>query len=217
MSTRVIGAMIMSHIDDKGLILPPKVAPIQAVIVPIIKSADDRDKINVVTQSIVNENSNIRIQIDKRDFLTVGEKFYEWEKKGVPLRIEIGPRDLTNKHVVIVRRDTGEKEFVVIDMLSSIINERLEEIQESLFTKSEKRTLDNIFEVETWAEFKDIIENQKGFVHAYYDGTPETESKIKDETKATTRCRLLDKEYPVGKCVYTGKETTYKYIFAKAY
>jgi prolyl-tRNA synthetase len=219
LSTRMIGTLIMVHSDDKGLVLPPKIASIQAIIIPIAKTEEQfkqvLNKANELKKEL--ENGGINVKIDERDYMTMGEKSYEWEKKGVPVRLELGPKDLEKDQVVIVRRDTSNKEFIPMNTLVEHTIQTLEQIQINLFKRAKQMRDSHIFEVKNWEEFKDVIDNQKGFVLAHFDGTPETEEKIKAETKATTRCYPLEQKEEEGVCIYSGKKSTKKILFAKAY
>lgn len=217
-STRLMGALVMAHSDDNGLILPPNLAPIQVVIVPIYKGDSQLDKISERAVKIKSdlEKAGISVKYDKRDTHKPGFKFAEYELKGVPLRIAIGPRDIENGTVEIARRDTLTKEIVSLDGLVSYIADLLTEIQKSIFSKSLKFRDDNIFEVNSWEEFKERIE-LGGFLSAHWDGTPETENKIKDETKATIRVIPFDAVKEEGKCIYSGKPSDKRVIFARAY
>lgn len=217
-STRLMGALVMAHSDDNGLILPPNLAPIQVVIVPIYKGDSQLDQISERAVKIKSdlERSGISVKYDKRDTHKPGFKFAEYELKGVPLRIAIGPRDIENGTVEIARRDTLTKEIVSLDGLVSYIADLLKEIQKSIFSKSLKFRDDNIFEVNSWEEFKKRIE-LGGFLSAHWDGTPETEDKIKEETKATIRVIPFDANKEEGKCIYSGKPSNKRVIFARAY
>ncbi len=217
-STRLMGALVMAHSDDNGLILPPNLAPIQVVIVPIYKGDSQLDNISERAVKIKSdlEKAGISVKYDKRDTHKPGFKFAEYELKGVPLRIAIGPRDIENGTVEIARRDTLTKEIVSIEGLVSYIADLLKEIQKSIFSKSLKFRDDNIFEVNSWEEFKERIE-LGGFLSAHWDGTPETEDKIKDETKATIRVIPFDAVKEEGKCIYSGKPSNKRVIFARAY
>ncbi len=219
-STRLIGGLIMSHSDDSGLVLPPKLAPHQVVIVPIYRKDEERIAVIEKGKEIKKEleRVGIRVKLDDRDTQKPGYKFAEWEFKGVPLRIAIGPRDLKNSTVELARRDTLSKEFTAMEGLKEKVLDLLEEIQESLYLRALKFREDNTNSVDTWDEFKDIIKNKGGFVMAHWDGTSETENKIKDETKATIRSIPLDYEdSEEGVCIYTGKPSKGRVVFAKAY
>ena len=205
-STRMIGALVMSHSDDKGLVLPPKVAPIKAVIVPIYKD-ENKEKVLKYSNGVYNQlvKAVDDIEFDDREFVSPGYKFNEWEKKGVPVRIEIGPKDMDGGQVVIVRRDTSEKNSVYVSEVNKYVQNLLEEIQENLLNRSKDLLISNTHSVISYEEFKDVISLKKGFVHAHWCGDPECEEKIKEETKATTRCQTSDGKKNKGKCIYCGK------------
>ena len=218
-STRLIGALIMAHSDDNGLVLPPKLAPIQVVIVPIYKGEEQlsqiSEKVNIIKKNL--EAKGISVKFDDRDTQKPGWKFAEYELKGVPVRIAIGPRDIENNTLEIARRDTLEKETKSQDGIENYIEELLVKIQDNIYQKALKFRENNTFKADTYDEFKDIIENKGGFVLAHWDGTPETEQKIKEETKATIRIIPLDAKEELGKCIYSGKPSNKRVIFAKAY
>lgn len=219
LSTRIIGALIMIHGDDKGLIMPPKIAPLHAVIVPIWK--DDEEKKSVVAEAgaLLNKfkDINVKVKMDGRD-LRPGVRFFEWEKKGVPVRIEIGPKDVANKSVVMVRRDNREKVVVAIDNFGQELEKVLTDIQNSLFAKANQQLKDRSYVVNSKEEFTDVIENKGGFALAHWCGDAECEARIKAETKATTRCIPDDSQVEEGVCVYCGKKSIGKrVVFAKAY
>ncbi len=218
-STRLMGALVMTHSDDNGLVLPPKLAPFQVVIVPIYKGEEQLDQISEKVKVIKAEleASGVSVKYDNRDTHKPGWKFNQYELKGVPLRIGIGPRDLANETVELARRDTLTKEVVNMGDLTRTVQERLGEIQKNLFDKAKKYRTENTHLANTWDEFVDIIENKGGFVEAHWDGTPETEDKIKDLTKATIRCIPNDSVEEEGKCVLTGNPSTRRVLFAKAY
>ncbi|MBL7868789.1 MAG: proline--tRNA ligase [Flavobacterium lindanitolerans] len=223
-STRLMGALVMTHSDDNGLVLPPNLAPIQVVIVPIYKDDKDFNRINRKANTIKRqlEKKGIRVKFDDRLTQKPGFKFAEWELKGVPLRISIGARDVKEKIFEVSRRDVlGDKlrsKFNVIEKeLVKTINNLLEEIQDSLFSKALEYRDTHITEVNSFDEFKDVLENKGGFIAAHWDGTPETEEKIKDLTKATIRCIALDRVEESGSCVFTGKPSVGRVLFAKAY
>lgn len=218
-STRLMGALVMVHSDDNGLVLPPKLAPFQVVIVPIYKGEDQlgqiSEKVKVIKAEL--EAAGVSVKYDNRDTHKPGWKFNEYELKGVPLRIGIGPRDLENGTVELARRDTLTKEVVSMDDLTSIVQGRLEDIQKNLFDKAKNYRTENTHKANSWDEFVDIIENKGGFVEAHWDGTPETEDKIKDLTKATIRCIPIDSVEEEGKCILTGNPSSRRVLFAKAY
>jgi len=218
-STRLMGALVMAHSDDEGLVLPPRLAPIQVVIVPIYKTDDDQQKIAEVAEGLKKslKKKRITVKFDDRDTHKPGFKFAEWELKGVPLRIAIGPRDLENGTVELARRDTKEKQTVNIEGIESVIEDTLELIQENIYKKAKDFRTENTFKVDTYEEFKIQLEKTGGFISAHWDGTAETEEKIKEETKATIRCIPLDAEAENGKCIYSGKPSNKRVLFAKAY
>jgi len=217
-STRLIGALIMAHSDDNGLVLPPKMAPIQVVIVPISKNSD---QLNSITEKAISikkalEDKGISVKYDDRDTYKPGWKFAEYEFKGVPVRLVIGPRDLENDTVEISRRDTLEKESYKMIDIANKIEHLLEQIQNNLFQKALSFREDNTYKIDNWESFKEQVE-KGGFIYAHWDGTSETELKIKDETKATIRTIPIDGNYEEGKCIYTGNPSKQRVIFAKAY
>ena len=218
-STRLVGGLIMAHSDDKGLVLPPKLAPIQVVIVPIVKDKIQYELIDERLEPIIQKmrNRGISVHYDKRDTYKPGWKFAEYELKGVPLRLAIGPRDLENNTVEIARRDTLTKEIINIDNVAEVVEKLLEEIQNSIYDKALKYREEHTTEVESYDDFKKVLEEKGGFVKAHWDGSLETEEKIKNETKATIRCILLDEKEEEGKCMYSGKPSSKKVVFAKAY
>ena len=218
-STRLMGALIMTHSDDHGLVLPPSLAPNQVVIVPIYKSEDDLNAITEVANGVLSDlrGKNITVKYDNRTTRRPGAKFAQHELQGVPLRIAIGARDLANGTVEIARRDTLTKEVVTLDSLNEKIEALLKEIQESLFKKALDFRNEHISEVDTFDEFKSVLETKTGFISAHWDGTNETEEKIKTLTKATIRCIPLEGEVEAGVCVYSGKPSKRRVLFAKAY
>ncbi len=218
-STRLMGALIMAHSDDKGLVLPPKLAPYQVVIVPIYKNAEQLDQITEKAKELMAElrSKGISVKYDGRDTHRPGNKFAEYELKGVPVRLAIGPRDLEQGNVELARRDTLEKKIYPQEGIAEIISNLLDEIQKNMYDKALKFRGENTYKVDTYDEFKDIIENKGGFVLAHWDGTNETEEKIKAETKATIRCIPLDAVEEEGKCIFTGKPSKRRVLFAKAY
>ncbi|MEL6974478.1 MAG: proline--tRNA ligase [Bacteroidota bacterium] len=218
-STRLMGALIMTHSDDNGLVLPPKLAPIQVVIVPIYKGLDQLDAIAEKVDPLVAtlRKEGISVKFDKRDTHKPGFKFNEYELKGVPVRLAIGQRDLANGTFEVARRDLLTKEIVPADEVVERIKELLEDIQKSIFQKALDFRNDSITKAETYDEFKAILEEKGGFVAAHWDGTAETEERIKDETKATIRCIPLDSKEEEGQCVLTGAPSSKRVLFAKAY
>ncbi|PHR96321.1 MAG: proline--tRNA ligase [Leeuwenhoekiella sp.] len=218
-STRLMGALVMTHSDDNGLVLPPKLAPIQVVIVPIYRGEEQLDAISQVAKELQRELQllGVSVKYDDRDTHKPGWKFNEYELKGVPLRIAIGPRDLEKRTVELARRDTMSKETVSKDEIVDRVQSLLVEMQSALYNKALKFRDSHITEVETYDEFKDILENKTGFVSAFWDGTAETEEKIKNETKATIRCIPLNVKEEAGTCVYSGEPAKMRVLFAKAY
>ncbi|SFB52112.1 proline--tRNA ligase [Algoriphagus aquimarinus] len=220
-STRLMGALIMAHSDDNGLVLPPKLAPIQVVIIPIYRKDEELDAITEKANEIIAELRKVGVsgKYDNRDTYKPGWKFAEHELKGVPLRIAIGPRDLENGTIEIARRDTLTKEQFELssEPISDKITALLDEIQTSIYSKAFNFRGEMTTEVNSWDEFKEILEEKGGFLSAHWDGTAETEEKIKDLTKATIRCIPLDRKEEAGVCVYTGQPSTGRVLFAKAY
>ena len=217
-STRLVGAIIMTHGDENGLRLPPKIAPIQVVVVPIFKDEDQKKAIkNFIMNQIQDlKNENIRIYEDWSD-RRPGSKFNHWELKGVPIRIEIGQRDILNKELVLYRRDTNEKSNIKIDDFVNIVKKTLEDIQTNLFLEAKNFQVKNTHNVKNFDEFKTVIENEGGFIKCGWDGTSETESRIKELTKATIRVIPFEQDIDQLKCIYSNKKAKYEVIFAKAY
>jgi prolyl-tRNA synthetase len=218
-STRLMGALIMAHSDDNGLVLPPKLAPLQVVIVPIYKNQEEFTRISNAATRIKSdlELAGISVKYDDRDTHKPGWKFSEYELKGVPVRIAIGPRDLDNNTVEIARRDTLEKKTVSRDMVNDMVIGLMDEIQQSIYRKSLELRRNKTYKVDDWNEFRKIMDEKPGFVLAHWDGTTETELKIKEETKATIRCIPFDAEVEEGKCIYSGKPSEKRVLFAIAY
>jgi prolyl-tRNA synthetase len=218
-STRLMGALVMTHSDDNGLVLPPKLAPIQVVIVPIYKGMEQLEAISEKVDPLVKalRARGITVKYDDRDTHKPGFKFNEYELKGVPVRLAIGQRDLENGTYEVARRDTLSKESVKAEDIVDKVEGLLKDIQENIYKKALDYRADHISEVDTYEEFKQVIEEKGGFVSAHWDGTPETEDKIKEETKATIRCIPLNVEKEAGKCMVTGKPSQYRVLFAKAY
>ena len=217
-STRLMGALIMTHSDDKGLVLPPKLAPIQVVIVPIYRSQEQLDTINAKVAPIVEnlKKQGISVKYDNADNKRPGFKFADYELKGVPVRLVLGARDIENGTIEVMRRDTLEKETVSIEGIEGYVEKLLDDIQNNIYTKALNHRLEMTTKVDTWEDFKTQIE-KGGFILAHWDGTTETEEKIKEETKATIRCIPLDGEEEEGKCIYTGKPSKRRVIFARNY
>ncbi|MBX7093348.1 MAG: proline--tRNA ligase, partial [Flavobacteriales bacterium] len=218
-STRLMGALIMTHSDDQGLILPPKLAPIQVVIVPIYKGDDELAKISERAKGYMAEmkKRGISVKLDDSDKQKPGWKFAEYELKGVPVRIAIGPRDFENGTVELARRDTREKTVVSQDGLAERVEALLEEIQNNLFQKALAHREANTFTVNSYDEFKSVLEEKGGFILAHWDGTAETEERIKEETKATIRCIPFGMDETPGACMVTGKPSARRVLFARAY
>ena len=218
-STRLMGALIMTHSDDNGLVLPPKLAPIQVVIIPIYKSEDQLNQISKKIDPIIHKlkSKNISVLYDKRDTHKPGFKFNEHEIKGVPIRIVIGPKDLENSTLEIFRRDNMKKEIIELENVFEKIDFLMEDIQSNIFNNAHKFTKENIRTANTYEEFKSIIKNKGGFVSAHWDGSSETEEKIKKETKATIRCIPIDSKKEEGFCVVSNKPSLQRVLFAKAY
>ncbi len=218
-STRLMGALIMSHSDDKGLVLPPALAPWQVVIVPIFKNEEQlapiNEKVNELTEQL--KAKGISFKYDNSDHKKPGWKFAEYELKGVPVRLAIGPRDIENGTVELARRDTLEKQIVPLEGLAEYIATLMEEIQNNIYQKALVARNERTTKVDTWDEFKEVLEGKGGFILAHWDGTAETEEKIKEETKATIRCIPLDAPEEEGFCVYSGKRSNKRVLFAKAY
>lgn len=218
-STRLMGALVMTHSDDQGLVLPPNLAPIQVVIVPIYKSDEQLDAISSEVDILVKalRKLNISVKFDNRTTQKPGFKFAEWELKGVPVRIAVGPKDLENGTFEVARRDTLAKETVSKDGITTYIGDLLEQIQKDLFEKALNYRNTHITEVNNFDEFKSVLDGEGGFVSAHWDGTAETEEKIKELTKATIRCIPLDRVEQAGSCVFTGNPSVGRVLFAKAY
>lgn len=218
-STRLIGALIMAHSDDQGLILPPRIAPLQVVVVPIYKGEESKPLIDAKADEIIKElkAAGIRVKYDNSDNARPGWKFAEYELKGVPVRIAMGLRDMENGVVELARRDTKEKQSVPAAGIGSYVQSLLEEMQENIFQKALSFRNENIRKADTWDEFVQILDHQAGFVAAHWDGNGETEEKIKELTKATIRCIPLDNPQEAGKCILTGNPSTQRVLFARAY
>lgn len=218
-STRLIGALIMAHSDDNGLVLPPKLAPLQVAIVPVFKS---EEQLNLIREKVIRmkeemEAKGITVKFDDRDTHKPGWKFSEYEFKGIPVRITVGPRDIEQGTVEVARRDTLEKEVFQMTDIGNKISHLLEQIQQNLYQKALNYRENNSFYVNSWEEFKETLDQKGGFIYAHWDGTSETEEKIKDETKATIRVIPLNNPQENGKCIYSGKPSTQRVVFARAY
>ena len=218
-STRLMGALVMTHSDDNGLVLPPNLAPIQVVIVPIFKTDEEFERISTVVNELLSEfkKFNISVKYDNRTTQKPGFKFAEWELKGVPVRIAVGPKDLENGTFEVARRDNLSKEVKSKDGIVTYIADLLTQIQNDLFNKAFEYRNSHITEVNDFEEFKQVLENKGGFVAAHWDGTAATEEKIKELTKATIRCIPLDRNKEKGKCLFSGSESSVRVLFAKAY
>jgi prolyl-tRNA synthetase len=218
-STRLMGALVMAHSDDQGLVLPPKLAPIQVVIIPIFKGDEQLDAISVEALKIKTalEAKGISVKFDNRDTHKPGWKFAEYELKGVPVRIAMGPRDLENGTVEVARRDTQTKEIMSMDGIDVVIHELLDAIQTNIYQKALDFRAEKTTKVDSYDEFKKVLDDKGGFVMAHWDGTSETEEKIKQETKATIRCIPVDNELEEGVCIHSGKPSNQRVIFARAY
>ncbi|MGM0497426.1 MAG: proline--tRNA ligase [Bacteroidota bacterium] len=218
-STRLMGALIMAHSDDNGLVLPPKLAPTQVVIIPIHKSNEQLEQIREKVPSIKKqlEEKGFSVKFDDRETHKPGWKFSEYELKGIPVRLAIGPRDLENDTIEVARRDTMEKEVISQDKVVDHVENLMSDIQNTIYNKALKFREDNTFKTDDYEEFKDILNNKGGFVEAHWDGTSETEERIKEDTKATVRCIPIDGEKEEGKCIVTGKPSKQRVVFARAY
>lgn len=219
MTTRLIGALIMVHSDDQGLILPPKIAPFQVVIVPIYKGEESKAQVDAKAKEIVTElrAAGIRVKYDNSDNSRPGWKFAEYELKGVPVRIAMGLRDMENNVVEVARRDTKEKNSISMDGLADHIVKLLGDIQQNMYNKALSFRNENIRNADNWDDFVKLLDEKSGFIAAHWDGTMETEEKIKEQTKATIRCIPLNNKQEEGKCVLTGKPSTQRVLFARAY
>jgi prolyl-tRNA synthetase len=218
-STRLIGAIIMGHADNHGLVLPPKLAPIQVVIIPIYKNDEQLVALSEAARKIKSglEALGISVKYDDRDNNKPGWKFADYELKGVPVRLAIGPRDLENNTIEVARRDELTKETISIDKVYEHIPALLDKIQQNIYNKALNFRKENTFYVDSWEEFLKVLDNQGGFIMAHWDGTVETEEKIKEETKATIRCIPFDSPEEKGKCVYSGKPSNRRVLFARSY
>jgi prolyl-tRNA synthetase len=227
-STRLIGGLIMTHSDNKGLVLPPRLAPIHVVIVPIFKTPEERDlvlsKAKLLADSLrawptqkANLGGPISVHVDLDETKSPGWKFAEWEVQGVPLRVELGPKDIAKGQAVVARRDSGEKAPVAFTDIPARVMDLLLEIQESLFRRAQEFRNQHVTDVESYEEFKKVLDEKGGFVRAHWDGTPETEKAIKEETKATIRCVPLNNPQEAGACVKSGKPSTQRVLFARSY
>jgi prolyl-tRNA synthetase len=218
-STRLIGALVMAHSDDQGLVLPPKIAPLQVVIVPIFKGDEQKAAIDAKVTVMMAELKalGVSVKYDDSDNARPGWKFAEYEMKGVPVRIAIGARDLEQNIVEVARRDTKEKANASIDGIGLHVKNLLDEIQANIFNRAKAFRDDHITEANTWDEFVQLLDNKTGFISAHWDGSPETEEKIKEQTKATIRCIPLDNKQEAGTCILSGNPSTQRVLFARAY
>jgi prolyl-tRNA synthetase len=218
-STRLVGALVMAHSDDQGLILPPRIAPFQVVIVPIYKGEEQKQLISNKVHEIMKElkAGGIRVKYDDSDNARPGWKFAEYEMKGVPVRLALGARDLEKNEIEVARRDTKEKRVVAMEEIVSYIQSLLENIQQSMFQKAKSYRDEHITKANSWEEFEKLLDEKGGFISAHWDGTPETEEVIKDRTKATIRCIPLHNELENGSCILTGKPSNQRVLFARAY
>jgi prolyl-tRNA synthetase len=219
-STRLIGGLIMTHSDDQGLVLPPKLAPVQVVGVPIYRNDEQRAEVLEYMDSIFDELKalGIRVKVDDRDHYKPGWKFAQHEVEGIPLRIAVGPRDLKNNNLELARRDTKNKEIVTREGIGERVQSLLIEIQDTLFEKAKKYREEMTSVIDSYDEFKEVIEKKGGFVYAHWDGTEETEKKIQEETKATIRCIPFKNQHgEPGKCMVTGKPSEQRVVFARSY
>jgi len=219
LSTRALGGMFLAHGDDDGLIIPPMIASIQAVIIPIVKNDTDTEKLLSFTHSVEGmlQESDIRTKVDERDTISVGRKFNAWEVKGVPLRIEIGDKELESASLTVVLRDTHEKMTIAVKDAAKAITEECARMQKRLYEKQKQFLTDNTHDVTSWDEFKKIMETTKGYLRAFWCEDAECEKEIKDATKATTRCLPLDAPSESGVCIHCGKKATHRWIFAQSY
>ncbi len=218
-STRLIGALVMAHSDDEGLILPPKIAPVQVVLIPIYKGEEQKSELDAKAKDIIEslKGLGIRVKYDDNDNNRPGWKFAEYELKGVPVRITLGARDLQNGVVEVARRDTKQKENISYDGLVNHVQTLLVEIQQGMYDKAKTYREEHTTKVDTWSDFEKVLDEKTGFVLAHWDGTEETETKIKEQTKATIRCIPLDNELEEGTCVLTGNPSSQRVLFARAY
>ncbi|SRR5690554_316032 len=218
-STRLVGAIIMTHSDDQGLVLPPRLAPTQAVVIPIYRKEDEKTTVLEAAEQIVRElkASDISVKLDAREGYRPGWKFNEYEVQGVPVRLAIGPRDVQNGTIELARRDTGTKEVIPTSGLGTRVRETLDAIQKNLFDRAAKFRDENTTYVDTYEEFKEVLDGKGGFIYAHWDGTEETEAQIKEETKATIRCIPFDRKEEKGRDMITGKPSEGRVLFARAY
>lgn len=218
-STRLMGALVMSHSDDNGLVLPPKLAPIQVVIVPIYKKAEELERINKVVDGLVVrlKSLGISVKYDNDDKRKPGWKFAEYELKGVPVRLAVGPRDLENGTMEVARRDTLTKEIMPLEGIETKVQQLLNDIQDNIYKKALDFRTANTTKVDDYEEFKRLLDEKGGFFLCHWDGTPETEERIKNETKATIRCIPMDAPEEAGQCMVSGKPSSRRVLFARSY
>ena len=218
-STRLVGALVMAHSDDEGLILPPKIAPLQVVIIPVYKGEEQKKAIDAKAQEIIKElkQSGIRVKYDDNDNARPGWKFAEYEMKGVPVRLALGARDMEKNEIEMARRDTKEKRMVGLERIAAYIEKLLAEIQDNLFNKAKAYRDEHITRADSWDEFEKLLDEKGGFISAHWDGTDETEEAIKEKTKATIRCIPLRNAREDGRCILTGKPSKQRVLFARAY
>lgn len=218
-STRLVGALVMAHSDDEGLILPPKIAPLQVVIVPIYKGDEQKAKVDAKAKEIMDnlKNLGVRVKYDDSDNARPGWKFAEHELKGVPVRLALGTRDLEKNEIEVARRDTKEKKIVALDGIAQYVDGLLLDIQHGLFNKAKAYRDEHITKAGTWEEFEKLLDDKGGFISAHWDGTAATEEAIKEKTKATIRCIPLNNPQEEGKCIFSGKASTQRVLFARAY
>ena len=218
-STRLIGALVMAHSDDQGLILPPRIAPVQVVIVPIYKGEEQKILIDAKAKEIMNDlkKNGIRVKYDDNDNNRPGWKFAEYEMKGVPVRLAIGARDLEKNVVEVARRDTKEKRVIALEGIAPYVDSLLNEIQQNMFSIAKTYRDEHITAADSWEQFEKLLDEKGGFISAHWDGTAETEDAIKEKTKATIRCIPLDNQLENGKCILTGNTSTQRVLFARAY
>jgi prolyl-tRNA synthetase len=215
----MIGALIMAHSDNHGLVLPPRLAPTQVVIVPIFKKLEQLANISEIAGRIKSdlESKGISVKFDDKENNTPGWKFADYELKGVPVRLAIGPRDMENKTVEVARRDTLSKETIPVAGISDYVSKLLPDIQDNIYRKASEFKKENTFYIDTWDDFINTLDSNGGFILAHWDGTAETEEKIKEETKATIRCIPFDSPEEEGKCIYSGKPSGRRVLFARSY
>jgi prolyl-tRNA synthetase len=219
MSWRALGGLFLTHGDDHGLILPPRVATYQVVIIPVFKSGEDDPNLRAYVGEIVREltQEGVRVHVDDRDGQSMGRKINEWEVKGVPIRIEVGPREVSNKNVTAVRRDDGEKLSISLESLVEEVSSLLDGIQDRMYQNASEYLKNNTHEVKDYEEFKNIMSGSRGFIRAFWCENPACEIKIKEETKATTRLRRIDEEETPGECIYCRKPAEHIWYFAQSY